>query len=93
MSQKTTGLARIQPTGSPRNKVVLILLADYAPANSNICKEVSQHQLAFEAEITDRTLRTCIGELINKNFISVENLTNNKGLNSTNIIRLKFRLK
>lgn len=88
MSQETTGLARVQRTGSPRNKVVLMLLADYAPANSNICKDVSQRQLAFEAEITDRTLRTCINELVGKNFISVENSTNNKGLNSTNIYRL-----
>lgn len=89
MSQEANALARIQRTGTPRNKMVLMMLADYAPANTDRC-EISQRQLAWECEITTKTLRRSLDDLTVKKFIAVENKKDEKGGLIANIYHLLF---
>ncbi len=88
MSFQAMAWAIEQRTGSPTAKLLLLILCNYAD-NDGVCWP-SQQTLAEDTEMTDRTIRTALGTLIERQLVSVEHRPGTGGGRKTNVYRISL---
>jgi hypothetical protein len=80
--------AKAQKTESPTRKAVLMALADYADEHGRAWP--SQVRIAADTEMSERTVRTAIGELIERGFLTRQTRFRPDGTRATDVLHLSM---
>ncbi|PNF10517.1 helix-turn-helix domain-containing protein [Enterobacter cancerogenus] len=75
--------------GNPLRKLVLIKLADNASDTGECWPAVAT--IAYECEISERSVQTHIRQLVKDGFVRVEERKDSRGINRSNIYHLTFK--
>lgn len=78
--------AKRQTTGSASRKAVLMALADYADEHG--CAWPSQDRIATETEMTSRSVRSCIADLVELGLVTRKTKRNADGTRATDRLYL-----
>ncbi|TNC14886.1 helix-turn-helix domain-containing protein [Methylobacterium terricola] len=80
--------AKRQRTDSPTRKAVLMVLADYADERARAWP--SQERIADETELSERSVRTAIGDLVKLGFLVRQIRRRDDGTRGTDILHLQL---